>query len=577
MSDAPKILCVDEDRAHQAPVAEAFNQAGFFYRFVSDRKKALGGLRQLRPDLLLLHGEVRSGLVEDVLAAAGSDPRFASLPIALLCSDTTDAVFLSGLRGGIVELLKKPFEPSDHVARVKAVLAELPQRSGTVVGQSGSEQLTALIEHLRRTRRSGVVTLNARTPTEGRAAFVAGKLESASMGGLSGVEALVAMVTLTRASWSFSAVGGAAGDGGGMVIEVGDTTGHEVEISLTEDPLVPLDEFEVKQAPPPAKRVAPPRSEPVRVLLVDDDLTLCQMFTRLFHKSGFAVSVAHDGVEGFEAALAGGFDAVIADLNMPRMDGWGMLRQLRDDYRTRELPVAFLSCHDDYRESLKALNAGAQAYFSKGDRLDTLISSVRELIAPRERLCAELEAGTAVSMSIGTVGAQWLLHQLARLRFTGRLDMKDGFAAYQLFFNDGRAQHAFAQAGRYSAEGDRAFNAVVSSKAAEGTLVPGTFPAPATLFLSTDELIAKAAATMNENERRLREGLLVNAKEIGINSELYAVYTQVGPKARLEAARLICEERLSPREVIARSNASPIEVEETMKDLLRRGVVTLGN
>ena len=80
---------------------------------------------------------------------------------------------------------------------------------------------------------------------------------------------------------------------------------------------------------------------------------------------------------------------------------------------------------------------------------------------------------------------------------------------------------------------------------------------------------------LNGNEQKLREGLLVNANQIAVNSDLYGVYTKVGPKQWLEVARLICEEKLAPREVIARSDASPIDVEETMKDLLRRGVVSL--
>ena len=46
-------------------------------------------------------------------------------------------------------------------------------------------------------------------------------------------------------------------------------------------------------------------------------------------------------------------------------------------------------------------------------------------------------------------------------------------------------------------------------------------------------------------------------------------------KVYLEIARLICEEKLTPREVIARVEMSPVDIEETMKDLLRRGVVTL--
>ena len=87
--------------------------------------------------------------------------------------------------------------------------------------------------------------------------------------------------------------------------------------------------------------------------------------------------------------------------------------------------------------------------------------------------------------------------------------------------------------------------------------------------------VERACAALNENETRMREALMVTATDIDVNGDLYAVYTHVGPKHWLEAARLICEEKMSPRELIARLDLSPVEIEETMKDLIRRGVVTL--
>jgi hypothetical protein len=101
------------------------------------------------------------------------------------------------------------------------------------------------------------------------------------------------------------------------------------------------------------------------------------------------------------------------------------------------------------------------------------------------------------------------------------------------------------------------------------------FPSPQSLTLPTEVLIEQGCGTLNENERRIREGLMVTAGQIEINTELYSVYRQVGPKQWLEVARLICEEGVAPRDVIARVETSPVDVEETMKDLIRRGVVTL--
>jgi CheY-like chemotaxis protein len=301
------------------------------------------------------------------------------------------------------------------------------------------------------------------------------------------------------------------------------------------------------------------------------------MFSRLFSKHGFEVTTATDGQLGIEAALAREFDVVLADLNMPHLDGWGMLRALREDFRTRELPVAFISAHDDYRESLRALDAGAQAYLSKGVKLEAIVSQTRKLLEPRNLVQAQLEIGQPFAVPLHVVGSQWFLRQLAQRRIGATLVARDGWASYQLYFTpDGTCVHASATAGRFTAEGERAFNAFIASKAAEGDFMPGAIPQVVrNLFLGTEVLIERAASTLNENERRMREALMLTATQIDVNTDLYAVYQQVGPKAWLDTARLICEEKLPPRDVIAHLDISPIEVEETMKDLIRRGVVTL--
>ncbi len=584
MTTGPKILAIDEDRAFQASAAQSFNQFGLFYRFLTDKKKVVGGIKQLKPDLLVVRGDVTAELPQFVFEKLSEDVTLASLPIVLLCDDTSDAIFTAGLRSGVVGMLKMPFKATQHIAELRTLMNEMRLRTGVVAGNGDSTVLARLVEHVRRTRRSGVITFDARTPKEGTATFALGKLERASFKELTGVEALVAMVAQPSAQWRFSEVGGAQGDGAGVVIEVGDTAGEEEEIAVVagvamqDDEPLAFGEMEVSQPNPvPSPPVVAPsaRQPPVKLLLVDDDEALCRMFQTLFTKHGFQVTTAADGLEGVETALRGEFDSIIADLNMPRMDGWGMLRLLRDDYRTRELPIAFLSCHDDYREQLRAQNAGAQAYFAKGSRLDPLVAQVRKLLEPRQNALAQVRSGEAFTVSVAPIGPQWLLRELALAKATGKLEAKDGWASYEMFLDEGNVTHASAIAGRFTAEAERAFNAFLASRAAEATFTPGTFPSPQTLSLPTEVLIEQGCGTLNDNERRIREGLLVTASQMDVNPDLYAVYRQVGPKQWLEVARLICEERVAPRDVIATLDTSPLEVEETMKDLIRRGVVTL--
>ncbi len=577
MSEGPKILGIDVDRTAQAGIAKVFNTGGVFYRFISEPKKALGALRQLNPDMIVLFDEIGSDSANDLFDALSSDVAFAHLPMVVIANDTADRAFVVGLRTGVVAVLPRPFDPARHISGIKHVLSELPTRQGSTNGTSDSKQLARLVEHLRKTRRSGSLAFDPRTPKEGRATFLLGKLESASYQKLTGIEALIAMVAQPSAQWSFAEVHGAGGDGAGVVIEVGEGLADEEEVvvgTIVAADEAPTEAFEMPFTPARGQP-SPVAAAGARLLLVDDDEGLVRMFSTLFTKHGFQIRSAADGLLGFDAAQAESFDAIIADLNMPRMDGWGMLRMLRDDFRTRELPIAFLSCHDDYREGLRALNAGAQAYFSKGTRLDGLVGQVRKLLEPRVLTQQQIGVGADFPCAIGAVGPQWLLGQLEARAFNGRIEAKDNFAGYQLFFQGGRCIHATAVAGRYSADGERAFNAFIGSRNAEGLVRFGPAEVPQTLFHPTAELIAHACETLTGNEQRMREGLLVSATTIEVNDELYAIYRQVGPRQWLELARLICEERVAPREVIARIDTSPVEVEETLKDLLRRGVVTL--
>jgi len=175
------------------------------------------------------------------------------------------------------------------------------------------------------------------------------------------------------------------------------------------------------------------------------------------------------------------------------------------------------------------------------------------------------------------VGAQWLVQELARQGVTGRLESKDDWASYQIGFRSGLVVAGTAQAGPHSAAGEPAFIAFVASRSGVCSFIPGDpgVPAGAPLLGTMEQLIDRAVLTLNEKERRAREALLVNARRIAVDPSLYSLYAQVGPRQWLQTAKLICEDRLPPAEVISRSEASPLDVEETLKDLIRRGVVML--
>lgn len=118
-----------------------------------------------------------------------------------------------------------------------------------------------------------------------------------------------------------------------------------------------------------------------RILVVDDSLTVRELERRLLEAAGYAVDVAVNGVDGLNAARAGHYDLVVSDVDMPRMNGIELVRQLKADARLAATPVVIVSYKDRPEDHARGLEAGADYYLAKSSFQDeTLLRAVEELI-----------------------------------------------------------------------------------------------------------------------------------------------------------------------------------------------------
>jgi len=118
-----------------------------------------------------------------------------------------------------------------------------------------------------------------------------------------------------------------------------------------------------------------------RVLIVDDSLTVREVERKILENRGYEVTVAVDGVDGWNMLQSAAFDLVLSDVDMPRMNGIEMVRRIKQDPRLRELPVMIVSYKDREEDRLLGLEAGADYYLAKSSfHDDTLITAVRDLI-----------------------------------------------------------------------------------------------------------------------------------------------------------------------------------------------------
>jgi two-component system, chemotaxis family, chemotaxis protein CheY len=116
-----------------------------------------------------------------------------------------------------------------------------------------------------------------------------------------------------------------------------------------------------------------------RVLIVDDAATVRMYHRNILEAAGYKVEEAWNGIEGLEKALEAPFDFYIVDVNMPKLDGYGFLRELRQQDNPQS-PAIMISTEAAARDELAAYRAGANGYLIKPARAPQLLAHVRLMI-----------------------------------------------------------------------------------------------------------------------------------------------------------------------------------------------------
>jgi two-component system sensor histidine kinase and response regulator WspE len=118
-----------------------------------------------------------------------------------------------------------------------------------------------------------------------------------------------------------------------------------------------------------------------RVLVVDDSITVREVERQLLRSEGYEVTVAVDGQDGWNAVRREHFDLVVSDVDMPRMNGFDLLRSIRGDHALSALPVMIVSYKDREEDKLRGLELGASYYLTKSSfHDDTFLRAVQDLI-----------------------------------------------------------------------------------------------------------------------------------------------------------------------------------------------------
>jgi DNA-binding response OmpR family regulator len=122
---------------------------------------------------------------------------------------------------------------------------------------------------------------------------------------------------------------------------------------------------------------------PKRILVVDDEPDVRELVVYRMRRSGYEVFEAKNGEEAFDLAVQHVPDLIVADVMMPRVDGYELTRRLRGETTTQRIPIILLTAKTQEADVSQGFDAGADDYLKKPFNPDELVARVRAVLGRR--------------------------------------------------------------------------------------------------------------------------------------------------------------------------------------------------
>ena len=118
---------------------------------------------------------------------------------------------------------------------------------------------------------------------------------------------------------------------------------------------------------------------PTKILTVDDSASMRALLLHALQAQGFDVAQCEDGIDALEWLEGNDVDIVITDINMPRLDGFGLIERLRSTARHRDRPILVLTTESSDEKKARARRAGATCWIVKPFDPEKLANAVRRV------------------------------------------------------------------------------------------------------------------------------------------------------------------------------------------------------
>lgn len=118
-----------------------------------------------------------------------------------------------------------------------------------------------------------------------------------------------------------------------------------------------------------------------KILVIEDEATLQKALNEVLSKDGYEVVSSLDGLKGLELAQGENPDLILLDIILPKMDGFEVLKRIKEDDKTSQIPVIILTNLSDVNDIQKALDLGATTYLVKADfHIEDVLKKIEKVL-----------------------------------------------------------------------------------------------------------------------------------------------------------------------------------------------------